>query len=128
LREFHDLLQVDGYTGFAGLVRGSTNDAPPLAFCWAHARRKFYDIHVATTSQLAEQALRRMAELYAIEADIRGTPAENRRSVPQQRSRPLVEAMRLADRATGAYLRPFHTGSGDALRPEPRERADPLSR
>ncbi len=94
LRGFRGLLQVDGYAGFAGLVRGSTNDAPQLAFCWAHARRKFYDIHVATKSPLAEEALRRIAELYAIEADIRGTPAENRRSVRQQRSRPLVEAMR----------------------------------
>ena len=94
LRGFRGLLQVDGYAGFGGLVRGNTNDAPQLAFCWAHARRKFYDIHVATKSPLAEEALRRIAELYAIEADIRGTPAENRRSVRQQRSRPLVEAMR----------------------------------
>lgn len=94
LRGFRGLLQVDGYVGFAGLVRGSTNDAPQLVFCWAHARRKFYDIYVATRSPLAEEALRRIAELYAIEAEIRGTPAENRRSVRQQRSRPLVEAMR----------------------------------
>jgi len=65
-------------------------------------RRKFYDIHVATKpapgrliqgSPLAAEALRRIAELYEIEADIRGTPADNRRSVRQQRSRPLVEAM-----------------------------------
>ena len=65
-------------------------------------RRKFYDIHVATKpapgrstqgSPLAAEALRRIAELYAIEADIRGTPADNRRSVRQQHSRPLVEAM-----------------------------------
>ncbi|MGD0109793.1 MAG: IS66 family transposase [Rhodopila sp.] len=94
LRGFRGLLQVDGYAGFGGLVRNQTDDAPQLAFCWAHARRKFYDIHVATKSPLAEEALRRIAELYAIEADIRGTPAENRRSVRQQRSRPLVEAMR----------------------------------
>ena len=80
-----------------------TADAgPQLAFCWAHVRRKFYDIHVATKpapgrstqgSPLAAEALRRIAELYEIEADIRGTPADNRRSVRQQRSRPLVEAM-----------------------------------
>jgi transposase len=75
------------------LVNGNTDDAPQLAFCWAHVRRKFYDIHVATKSLLAEEALRRIAELYAIEAASRGTPAENRRSVRQQRSRPLVEAM-----------------------------------
>ena len=64
-----------------------------LAFCRAHARRKFYDIHVATKSPLAEQALQRIAELYAIEADIRGQTADERRIVRQERSRPLVEAM-----------------------------------
>jgi transposase len=58
-----------------------------------HTRRKFYDIHVATKSPLAEQALRRIAELYAIEADIRGRTADERRAIRQERSRPLVEAM-----------------------------------
>jgi transposase len=56
-------------------------------------RRKFYDIHVANPSPLAEQALRRIAALYEIEADIRGTPAGHRQQERQQRSRPLVEAM-----------------------------------
>jgi transposase len=95
LRGFRGLLQVDGYTGFGGLVTGKADDAPQLAFCWAHVRRKFYDIHVATKSPLAEEALRRIAELYAIEAEVRGLHAEHRRSVRQQRSRPLVEAMRV---------------------------------
>ena len=71
LRGFRGLLQVDGYAGFGGLVSGKTGDAPRLAFCWAHVRRKFYDIHVATKSPLAEQALRRIAELYIIEAELR---------------------------------------------------------
>lgn len=93
LRDFRGLLQVDGYAGFGGLVDEGDNDAPRLAFCWAHVRRKFYDIHVATQSPLAEEALRRIAELYAIETDIRGTPAANRQAVRQQHSRPLVEAM-----------------------------------
>ena len=93
LRGFRGLLQVDGYAGFARLAGNVASDAPHLAFCWAHVRRKFYDIHVATKSPLAEEALRRIAALYEIEADIRGTSAENRQSVRQQRSRPLVEAM-----------------------------------
>ena len=58
-------------------------------------RRKFYDIHVATKSPLAEEALRRIAELYTIEAEVHGLHAEHRRSVRQQRSRSLVEAMRV---------------------------------
>jgi transposase len=93
LRGFRGLLQVDGYAGFGGLVNGKTDDAPQLAFCWTHVRRKFYDIHVANKSLLAAEALRRIAALYEIEADIRGTPAANRQAVRQQHSRPLVEAM-----------------------------------
>jgi transposase len=93
LKRFHGLLQVDGYAGFDRLV--TTNDGLQLAFCWAHARRKFYEIHVATKSPLAEEALRRIAALYGIEADIRGHTADARRVVRQQRTRPLVDAMQI---------------------------------
>jgi transposase len=58
-----------------------------------HCRRRFYEIHRATGSPLAEEALRRIGELYAIEAEIRGRPAEERRAVRQERSRPLVDAL-----------------------------------
>jgi transposase len=60
-----------------------------------HARRKFYDIHAATKSPLAEEALRRIAALYEVEADIRGQAADERRTARQQRSRPLVEALHI---------------------------------
>jgi hypothetical protein len=90
LKGFRGLLQVDGYAGFARLV---TDGAPRIAFCWAHTRRKFHDIHVATQSPIAEEALRRIAALYAVEIDIRGRPAEERQLVRQQCSRPLIEAM-----------------------------------
>jgi transposase len=93
LKGFRGLLQVDGYAGFGGLVTGAANDAPTLAFCWAHTRRKFYDVHAATNSPLAHEALQRIGALYAIEADIRGQTAEQRQQVRQQRSRPLVEAL-----------------------------------
>jgi len=93
LKGFRGLLQVDGYAGFGSLVKAATDGGLQLAFCWAHTRRKFYDIHVATKSPLAEQALQRIAELYAIEADIRGQTADERRTIRQERSRPLVEAM-----------------------------------
>jgi transposase len=93
LKGFRGMLQVDGYAGFGSLVKAATDGGLQLAFCWAHTRRKFYDIHVATKSPLAEQALHQIAELYAIEADIRGQTADERRTVRQERSRPLVEAM-----------------------------------
>jgi transposase len=91
LAGFRGLLQVDGYAGFGRLV--TVDAATKLAFCWAHTRRKFYDIHVATKSPLAEEALRRIAALYAIEAGIRGQTADARCQVRQQHSRPLVAAM-----------------------------------
>jgi transposase len=93
LKGFRGLLQVDGYAGFAGLIRGTTDQGPTLGFCWAHTRRKFYDVHAATNSPLAHEALQRIGALYAIEAEIRGKTAEQRQQVRQQRSRPVVEAM-----------------------------------
>jgi transposase len=64
-----------------------------LAFCWAHARRKFYDIYASNKSPLAKEALRRIAALYEVEDEIRGQPTDERRAARQQRSRPTVEAL-----------------------------------
>jgi transposase len=98
LKGYRGLLQVDGYTGFGQLVKAA--DGPQLVFCWAHTRRKFYDIDVATQSPLAGEALRRIAELYAIEAGIRGRTADERRAVRQDLSRPVIEAMHTWLKAT----------------------------
>ena len=65
------MLQVDGYAGF-GKVQLGSNQPPQLAFCWAHARRKFYDVDVATKSPIAHEALQRIGALYAIEREISG--------------------------------------------------------
>ena len=91
LERFHGVLQVDGYAGFERLTaRGDI----VLAACWAHTRRKFFDVYEATGSPIAAEALRRIAELYAIETSIRGRTAGERRSVRNTQSRPLVEAMK----------------------------------
>ena len=93
LAEFRGILQVDGYGGFKSLLESRPPGQIRLAFCWAHCRRRFYEIHQATGSPLAEEALRRIGELYEIEAEIRGRPAEERRAVRQERSKPLVDAL-----------------------------------
>jgi transposase len=93
LAEFQGVLQVDGYGGFKRLLESRPPGAIRLAFCWAHCRRRFYEIHQATGSPLAEEALRRIGELYAIEAAIRGRPAEDRRTTRQERSKRLVDAL-----------------------------------
>src|SRR4051812_23425848 len=93
LAGFRGTLQVDGYGGFKSLLAGRPPDEIKLAFCWAHCRRGFYEIHQSTGSPLAAEALRRIGELYKVEAEIRGRPAEERRTVRQERSRPIVDAL-----------------------------------
>ena len=93
LAEFQGVLQVDGYGGFKRLLAGRPPDRIKLAFCWAHCRRGFYELYQSTGSPLAEEALRRIGELYRIEAEIRGRPAEERRMVRQECSKPLVDAL-----------------------------------
>ena len=60
----------------------------------AHVRRKFYDLEVAHHSPVAQEALERIGALYAIEREIRGRPAEERRTLRQARARPLLESFR----------------------------------
>jgi transposase len=97
LAGFRGKLEVDGYTGFSALVKRNTIE---LAFCWAHCRRRFYEFHASTKSPLAAEALAQIARLYAIEAEIRGQPAEHRRVARQQRSRPIIEALHTWLKAT----------------------------
>ena len=90
LDAFHGILQADGYAGYAGLYdRGVTESA-----CWAHVRRKFFDVHAATQSPLADEALQRIAALYAIEATIRGEPPDVRLRVRQAQSAPLFAGLK----------------------------------
>ncbi|MFM8616630.1 MAG: IS66 family transposase, partial [Alphaproteobacteria bacterium] len=84
------VLQVDGYDGFKALRRDRDDGEVVLAFCWAHLRRRFFDIHAATQSPIAAEALLRIAALYAIEAGIRGSTADRRLAVRQAQSAPLV--------------------------------------
>lgn len=87
LKGFQGLLQVDGYAGF-GQLAGATNRSLQLAFCWAHARRKCYDVHVSMKSPIAHEGLQRIGALYAIESEIIGRSSEDRRWEHQQRSPP----------------------------------------
>jgi transposase len=87
LGDFAGILQVDGYGGYAALARRRRQIS--LAFCWAHVRRKFYEI--ADTSPVATEVLRRIALLYAIEDEVRGLPAQQRRQVRDERSRVIVD-------------------------------------
>jgi transposase len=93
LSAFRGVLQVDGYAGFKRLAGDRADASVTLAFCWSHMRRPFYQFHASTQSPLAAAVLAKIGALYAIEAEIRGHPAEQRRQVRQDRSRPIVEAL-----------------------------------
>jgi len=86
---FRGILQADGYAGFDRLYGERIQEAA----CWAHVRRKFYDFHVAHDSPLAAEALERIGRLYAVEADIRGRPPDERRHVRQARAGPELESL-----------------------------------
>ena len=67
----------------------------PACRLLAHARRKLFEVFETTKSPIAEEALRRIQALYAIEADITGRPADQRQAERQRRSKPLLEASNL---------------------------------
>ncbi len=90
LADFAGVLQVDGYGGYAALAR--RRQQIKLAFCWAHVRRKFYEL--VDNSPVATEVLRRIAELYAIEAEARGLLAEQRQQVRHERSRIILDDLR----------------------------------
>ncbi|MCW7430130.1 IS66 family transposase [Escherichia coli] len=87
---FSGVLQADAYAGFNELYR---NGGITEAACWAHARRKIHDVHVRIPSALTEEALEQIGQLYAIEADIRGMPAEQRLAERQRKTKPLLKSL-----------------------------------
>lgn len=92
LAHFKGLLQADAFAGFNGLYARQPGPLVEVA-CWAHVRRKFYDLHAAHGSPLAKQALERIGALYRIEDGIRGRPPDERRAVRQARAGPLLEEL-----------------------------------
>ena len=90
LKNFTGALQADAYAGFHHIYGNHIYEAA----CWAHARRKFHDIHLAHASPTTTEALARIGALYAIEEEIRGKPADLRLSIRQTRSRPLLDDLR----------------------------------
>jgi len=94
LQGFDGILQLDGYTGYNRLTRPSRTGGAPItvAHCWAHARRKLKEIFDRDASEIAAEGLRRIAEFYRIEAEIRGMGPGQRLSARQAHTAPLVVA------------------------------------
>ena len=101
LKDYRGILQADGYAGFNKLYE---TGAIVESACWAHVRRKFFDLVQAHQSPLAKESLERIAQLYAIDKEIRGRPPGERKEVRQSRSRPVLNAMHLWLKTTMAKL------------------------
>ena len=103
LHGFNGILQLDGYTGYNRLTRSDRKGGEPIcvAHCWAHARRKLKEVFDRDGSEIAAEGLRRIAEFYEVEADIRGLDPGQRLRVRQTRTMPLVTAF-------GDWLRESH--------------------
>ncbi len=102
-------MQVDGYAGFEQLTAGGI----VLAACWAHTRRKFYEVHQATASSRPRGC--GAGELYVIEDRIRGRSAELRRMVRVEHAKPVVQALKAWLEAELIRLPP-RSGLADAIR------------
>jgi transposase len=95
LQGFTGILQVDGYAGYNRLIAPDrVGPDIQLAYCWAHARRKLVEITRSGSAPVAEEGVRRIGELYRIETELRGLPAETRLAGRQERSSPLIADMR----------------------------------
>jgi len=90
LANYHGIVQCDGYVAYKKL----NENRIALAFCWAHLRRKFYDIAKGGDAPVATEALARIAALYQIETTIRGQAPEIRRAVRRQQSEPLIRDLK----------------------------------
>ncbi|WP_409530301.1 IS66 family transposase [Sphingomonas sp.] len=90
LAGFRGFLQADAYAGYDELYRAGATEVA----CWAHFRRKIFDLHERTATPLTTDILERIGALYAVEAEVRGQPPDIRHRARQERSKPLVEALR----------------------------------
>ena len=88
LQNFEGWMHADGYAGFEELYRsGKVHEVA----CMAHIRRKFVDVHKAQGSAIAEEAIRRIARLYAVEKEARGQPPDKRRQIRQDKAKPILD-------------------------------------
>ena len=129
LAEFRGVLQVDGYGGFKSLLENRPAGEIRLAFCWAHCRRRFYEIHQATGSPLAGGGAapdRRALQDRGGDPRPPGRGAEGGPAGAQQAARRGLA--RLAHRPAGAGLGQVRPGGGDPLRPAPLARAGAVPR
>ncbi len=107
LRGYTGLMQADAYAGFNRLYESSRKPAAIVeAACWAHARRKYFDLARIAKAPIAVEAIERIDALFAIEREINGVAPERRMAARNERSRPLVVGLEIWLRQQRAKLSP----------------------
>jgi transposase len=94
LQGFEGILQVDGYAGYYRVLDLRDNAPIQLAFCWAHARRKLFDLTHHNVAPIAEEGLKQIATLYRMEKQAGGTSAEDHLALRQAKSAPKIETFK----------------------------------
>ena len=95
LARFRGFLQADGYAGFGPLYESEPGRPAVVTevACWAHVRRKIYDVHLATKAPIAAEALNRIGRLFNIEREVNGLAPEARRQIRQAKARPVIDGL-----------------------------------
>lgn len=89
LGEWRGSLTCDDFSGYKALIASGVTEVG----CLAHARRKFFDLHAASKSQIAGFALEQFSRVYDIEREVKDLDAEQRKAIRQQQSKPVLDAL-----------------------------------
>ena len=89
LGDWRGCLTCDDFSGYKALIANGVTEVG----CLAHARRKFFDLHAANQSQIAEFVLQQFARIYEIEREVKELGAEQRQAIRQQQTKPLLDAL-----------------------------------
>ena len=117
LAGYAGILQADAYAGYNALYEADRIPGPITeAACWAHGRRKLFELAELARAPLAIEAVRRIDAIFDAERAINGLPAEARLAVRQQHIAPLVDRARDLDAGEPRQAVPPQPGrQGDGL-------------
>jgi transposase len=93
LGDYRGILQCDGYAGYRKIAGGAHSNGMRLAGCWAHLRRKFFDLHANGESVVATATVNEMRQLWAIEDEVRGQPSQARLAARRAASVAVVQSL-----------------------------------
>ncbi len=95
LAGYSGTVQVDAYSAYRALLKPGRNGGPiTLAYCAAHARRKFTDVYKKAPSAFGRDVIERFGQIYAVEGEIRGLTAAGRHTARQERTAPMMAELK----------------------------------